>query len=203
MNYTATKQALLQGAHATQIKRLLASWIDGIGDSEEQYGWTYAMQLALRFDLSEQGPRVARKVLKNPGIASSSVPYAAIVLGRFGTVKDVKYLEPHLGSTQVFHTWSNKQLKKDGPIRIQVRDAVLAMIIHLHGEDPAAYGFKLLQADELTIYAVYTMGFLEDSERDAAFAKWNARHKDRKEESEASKEQEATAEKADADKPGR
>ena len=82
---------------------------------------------------------------------------------------DAKHLEPHLGSTQVFHTWSNAQLKKE-PIRIQVRDAVLAMLIRLHGEDPASYGFKLLQPDEKTIYKPYSLGFLEDADRDSALA---------------------------------
>ncbi len=173
LNYPNTSRAVLQGAYSPQIKKLLGSWIDGIGDSQQQFGWSYAMQLALKFDLRERGPRIARKVLENPGPSSSSVPYAAIVLGRFGTVQDAQRLEPHLTNTQVFHTWSNTQLKKE-PIRIQVRDAVLAIMIRLHGEDPSDYGFKLLQADEQMIYKIYTMGFLEDSQRDAAFAKWKA-----------------------------
>lgn len=201
LNYTATRQAILQGAYSSQIKQLLSGWIDRLSDSQEQYGWSYAMQLALKFDLREQGPKVARKVLKNPGTTSSSIPYAAIVLGRFGTAEDIKELEPHLYDTQVFHTWSNRQLKKE-PIRIQVRDAVLAMIIRLNGEDPAAYGFKLLQADETTIYKVYTLGFLEDSERDAALTKWKTRNdKDEEQEKDEVKPKEKKDEDAAASKP--
>ncbi len=174
LNSSTTRSTIQQGAYSPLIRKLLAGWIDEIGDSQQQYGWSYAMQLVLKYDLREQGPRIAKKVLDNPGNSSSAVPYAAILLGRFGTVKDAARLESHLANTQVFHTWSNTQLKKE-PIRIQVRDVVLAMLIRLHGEDPSAYGFKLLQADEQMIYKVYTMGFLKDSQREAAFAKWKAR----------------------------
>jgi len=180
LNYSASKNAMLQGAYAPQMKQLLAGWIDGLTDSPEQYGWSYAMQLALKFNLREQGPRVARKVLEQPGHNSSSIPYAAIVLGRFGTAKDIEHLAPHLDNKQVFHTWSNRNLKKE-PIRIQIRDAVLAMMIRLKGENPAAYGFELLQGDEQYIYKIYTLGFLEDSQRDAALAKWHDRDEQKKE----------------------
>jgi len=54
-----------------------------------------------------------------------------------------------------------------------VRDIVLAILVHMTGQDPKAYGYNLLAPDPETIYRVYTFGFLEDKERDAAFAKWN------------------------------
>jgi hypothetical protein len=174
LSYSTAHDTLLRGVYATQIRQLLASWIEGIGESNEQYSWSYALQLALRYELREQGPRIARKVLKDPGTNFSSVPYAAFVLGRFGSVEDAVHLEPYLSEEKVFHTWSNTALKKE-PIRIEVRDAVLAMLIQLHGENPADYGYKLLQPDDVTIYKVYTLGFLEDAERVAAFAKWKAR----------------------------
>lgn len=176
LSYNPSMKTVLQEAYSPQIRELLTTWIVGVGNSQEQYGWSYAMQLVLKYDMSEQGPPIARKILKNPGKISSSIPNAAFVLGRFGTVADAKHLETHLGNTQVFHTWSNAQLKKE-PIRIQVRDAVLAMIIRLHGEDPASYGFKLLKPDEKTIYKPYSLGFLEDADRDKTYAKWKARSK--------------------------
>ncbi|MFO7901983.1 MAG: hypothetical protein R6U98_04935 [Pirellulaceae bacterium] len=165
------KEALMGGDYSLQLKQLMVDWIEGAGDSG-QHG--NLLRLALEYDLDEEGVGIARKILDDPDASSTIVPYAAIMLGRFGTKKDVKHLEPHLKTTKVFHTWSNRQLKKE-PIRIQVRDAVLAMIIRLHDEDPAAYGFKLLKKDEKTIYKIYTLGFLGESQREAAFEKWNGR----------------------------
>lgn len=164
------KETVLRGPYSRQIKTLLVGWIEGVHGSQHRN----VLQLALDYDLGDRGIAIARKILEDPETSEHTVPYAAIVLGRFGTVEDAKRLEPHLDSTKVFHTWSNRQLKKE-PIRIQVRDAVLAMIIRLHGEDPAAYGFNLLKDDDTTIYKVYTLGFLEDSQREAALAKWEAR----------------------------
>ena len=40
------------------------------------------------------------------------------------------------------------------------------------GRDPAKYGFKLLRENPETLYYVYTFGFIEDEEREAAHAKW-------------------------------
>jgi hypothetical protein len=171
----AVRESLRRHAQATVLRKLLIGWLDGLVNGPETYGQMYAAQLVLQYDLKEEGPKVARTLLANPGSNSSTIPYAAIALARFGTAQDIQYLLPHLEATQVFHTWSNPQLKKE-PIRIQVRDAVLAMAIRLHGEDPAAYGYKLLEADEKTVYRIYTLGFLEDAERDAAFAKWKSRH---------------------------
>ncbi len=170
LNYTLQRESLLQGSYTAQLRKLLITWIDSLENANERY---YALQLALRYDLSEVGRQIAVKALEEPGMNMNTIPYAAFILARFGTKEDAQYLQPHLREDKVFHTWSNTALKKE-PIRIQVRDAVLAMIIHLHGEDPADFGFKLLQPDEITIYRVYTMGFLEDAERDAAQAKWKA-----------------------------
>ncbi len=190
LNQVAPRETLLREAHLPQIKQLMGNWIERIYNSRRQYGLRNAIKLILKYDLRDKGPPIARKILENPGTNSSSVPNAVIVLGRFGTLEDIKRLEPHLESTQVFHTWSNPQLKKE-PIRIQVRDAALAMTIRLHGEDPEAYGFKLLLPDEQTVYKLYSLGFLEDAERDSAFANWKARVKVREAEQAAAQTDEA------------
>ena len=57
---------MLQEAHAKLLQQLLMSWIEAISESPEQYGLSYAMQLVLKYDLREQGPRLAHKVLENP-----------------------------------------------------------------------------------------------------------------------------------------
>ena len=54
-------KTVLQEAYSPQIRKLLTTWIEGVGNSQEQYGWTYAMQLVLKFDLSEQGPPIGAR----------------------------------------------------------------------------------------------------------------------------------------------
>jgi hypothetical protein len=176
LNYRVTLESLRNAAYGHQVRQLLATWVESLGNASDKYSRSYALNLSLRFELSDQGVTIARKVLTESSALGSSVPYAAIVLARFGSLEDIKYLKPHLGNKRVFHTWSNKALKKE-PIRIQVRDAVLAMMILLQGEDPAKHGFRLLKKDETTIYKVYTLGFLEDSDRDETFQKWAAANK--------------------------
>ena len=98
-------------------------------------------------------------------------PYAAIVLGRFGSVDDAHYLVPHLDDARVFHTWSNPQLQPE-PIMIQVRDVMLAMLLRMRGQTPEGCGFELLEPFPETIYQIWTFGFLKDHNRDVTFAKW-------------------------------
>ncbi len=52
----ACQQKFIQGAYATQLRKLLADWVDGVGDSPERYGKYYAMQLALQHNLENRGP---------------------------------------------------------------------------------------------------------------------------------------------------
>jgi hypothetical protein len=130
------------------------------------------LRIALSYQLRSSGEQLARRILTSETPNGTAVAYSAMLLARFGDSADLKLLLPHLANTRVFHSWHNGQLKKE-PIRIQVRDAVLAMAVRLTDQKPADYGYKLLRPDEDTIYKVYTLGFLEDSEREAAFQKWN------------------------------
>ena len=168
---TQTMQIFLQESYSPLIKRLLVRWVDTLGKRTDGSHAYFGMQLALKYELKESGVRIARDVLLQKSSSySSSKPYAAILIARFGGLEDARYLEPHLNDTQVFHTWSNAQLKKE-PIRIQVRDVMLAMLIRLHGQKPEDFGYKLLEPFPETLYRIWTFGFLEDEERDAAFEK--------------------------------
>ncbi len=172
--FPATQQSMCQETHAILLQQLLGGWIRTICASSETYNHVYALQLVLKYDLQELGPPLARKVLRDAHVATSAVPFAAIVLARFGRPDDAELLLPHLKNEEVFHTWSNPQLKKE-PIRIQVRDVVLAVLIHVSGEDPHSFGFKLLEPFPETLYRIWTFGFLEDSQREEALAKWRSR----------------------------
>jgi hypothetical protein len=159
------KREIMGGAHFSIVQKILAKWVSS-GNSQH-----YALRIALAYELESAGKELARGILTADTPSGTAVAYAAMVMARFGDSADLRLLLPHLTNSTVFHSWHNAQLKKE-PIRIQVRDAVLAMSIRLTGQQPPDYGFKLLRSDEDTIYKVYTLGFLEDAERDAAFQKW-------------------------------
>ena len=67
--------------------------------------------------------------------------------------------------------------KKDGTIKIQVRDVALVVLLRMAGKDPGDYGFKLLRENPETLYFVYTFGFIDDEQRKAAHVKWAAESK--------------------------
>lgn len=167
------QQTARLGLHEPLVRQLLASWADAMGRGNDGVQGTHALLIALKFDLPELGCRLARTILQESRDYPSAKPYAAITLGRFGTVEDAKFLIPHLQDTRVFHTWSNPQLQKD-PILIQVRDVMLAMLLRMRGRDPATCGFELLDPFPETLYRIWTFGFLQEPQRVAAFEKWRA-----------------------------
>ncbi|MCA9201928.1 MAG: hypothetical protein KDA59_02745, partial [Planctomycetales bacterium] len=69
------------------------------------------------------------------------------------------------------HTWSNRRIQKE-PIRIQTRDVALAMAVHLSKQDIKEYGYEFANPNTQTVYDIYTLGFLSDKKREAAFAMW-------------------------------
>ncbi len=163
------KQRILTGPHSAILKRLLEKWIMHANKDQRSY---YAIRITLSFELKQLGVTLGRKILQDPQTMSSMLTYAAIALARFGDRSDARFLLPHLDNRTVCHTWSNPRLKKE-PIRIEVRDVILAMLIYMTGQDPKDFGYKLLAPDPDTIYRIYTFGFLSDAERDKAFKKWN------------------------------
>lgn len=167
------QQAARLGLHEPLIRQLMAVWAEAMVRNKDGSQTTYALLIALKFDLPELGCRLARTVLQENRDNPNAKPYAAITLGRFGTVEDAKYLIPHLQDTRVFHTWSNPQLQKD-PILIQVRDVMLAMLLRMRGRDPVTCGFELLDPFPETLYRIWTFGFLQESQRAAAFEKWRS-----------------------------
>lgn len=168
---TNTQQVISQSGYAPVLNNLLTSSIEALaGQANGQYAG-YALQLTLKYDMHEPGIRLARTALQQNPSQAGAKPYAAIVLGRFGQRDDAAFLAPHLKDANVFHTWGNPQLKPE-PIQIQVRDVMLAMTARLQGYDPKELGFQLLDPFPETVYRIWTFGFLEDADREAAFAKW-------------------------------
>ena len=166
----AAVPSIAPAARPSALCTLLEKWATSAASS----GSCYGMMLALKYDLKEVGLQQAKRFIEGGTTSPSTLQYAIIAVGRFGGEKDVGLLQPLLRNKTVCHTWSNPALKKNGTIQVQVRDAALAVLLHLTGKDPAKFGFKLLRENPETLYYVYTFGFIDDKEREAAHAKWAA-----------------------------
>jgi len=166
--YPSTKQAMMAGPHRQMLLVLLEKWVVAAASTGSQYG----ISIALKYDLEEAGLQQALRIIEQGTTHGSLLQYAIICVGRFGGEHHVEQLKPLLDNETVCHTWSNTQLKKNGTIKIQVRDVTLVITLRLLGKDPADYGFKLLRESPETLYYVYTFGFIEEEERQAAHAKW-------------------------------
>lgn len=174
LNQSTMQQVINEGQHARLMKRLLDRWIVQRTNSSQAY---YSLLLALSYNLKETGLKLGRQYLDQNSPSTTVLQYAAIAVGRFGDKSDVERLEKHLANQTVCHTWSNRQLKKDGLIRIQIRDIMLVMLLHVSDQNPRQYGFNLLQPNPTTMYHIYTFGFVDDTERAAAFDKYSKSRK--------------------------
>jgi hypothetical protein len=168
LNYSETRTLIEGGNHPLIVMALLKRWVTAASASGSSYG----LMMALKYELKEQAFGQAKRLIEKKTPSSSSLHYAIITVGKFGDKDDVPLLTPLLDNKTVCHRWSNSQLKKNGTINVEVRDAALVVILGLLGKDPKQYGFNLLREHPETLYYVYTFGFVEDSEREAAHAKW-------------------------------
>jgi hypothetical protein len=173
LSHSATMQSIGTPARPSILRSLLEKW----ATSAARTGATYGMMLALKYDLKEMGLQQATKFIEQGTKSSSTLHYAVITVGRFGGEEHLCLLTPLLENKTVCHRWSSRALKKDGTINVEVRDAALVVLLHMTGKDPQTFGFKLLRQNPETLYYVYTFGFINDKEREAAHAKWAAESK--------------------------
>ena len=101
------------------LQTLLARWAADAGSGNSYYG----MSLALKYNLKQAGLQQAAKLLKSGTTNGSMLHRAIITVGRFGEQEHADLLTPLLKNKRVCHRWSNRSLKRDGTINVEVRDA--------------------------------------------------------------------------------
>jgi hypothetical protein len=90
---------------------------------------------------------------------------AMILVGRFGTKEYLTDIQPYLSDTHlVFDSGGENQ-----PTQAQMRDLALAVTIKLSGQDPKQFGFENLLLERFNSNMI---AFRNDSDRSAAFKKW-------------------------------
>jgi hypothetical protein len=169
LSQSNSTQALSEGPQSETLRGLLEAWV--ARGNHESLGY-YNLMLALRYNLKDAGLALGRKVIATHGASPNALQNAAIAVGKYGNKDDRKLLEPLLNNTTVCHTWSNPQFKN--LIKTEIRDVALVMLLRMTEQEPKDYGFNLLQPTPITVYQIYSFGFPEQADRDAALGKWNA-----------------------------
>ena len=168
LNYSATKQAIQGSRHKDMIMKTLSQLVLKETSKTSHY---YPIMLTLNYDMKTTGLTLGRRLLKSQPTSFSTTQYAAIAVARFGDQNDVSLLTPYLTNVSVCHTWSNPKIQP-GVIKTQVRDVILALLIHMTKQDHKDYGFELLRTTPTTLFQTYTCGFAKEEKREAAQAKW-------------------------------
>ena len=170
LNYSSTKQMIHGSQYRTIIMKMMSQFVLKKTSRTSHY---YAVMLTLNYDMKTTGLTLGRRLLKDQPTSYTTTQYAAIAVARFGDLADISILEPHLKNVSVCHTWSNPQVKP-GVIKTQVRDVILALLIHMTKQDHKDYGFELLRESPTTLFHTYTCGFTDQEKREEAQAKWRA-----------------------------
>ena len=170
LNYSSTKQMIQGSRHKEIIMKMISQLVLKETGKTTHY---YPIMLTLNYDMKSTGLTLGRRLLKAQPASFSTTQYAAIAVARFGDQEDIPLLLPHLKNVSVCHTWSNPQIQP-GVIKTQVRDVILALLLHMTKQDHKEYGFELLRATPTTLFHTYTCGFTKDEKREAAQAKWTS-----------------------------
>lgn len=152
------------------VLKLLDDWAVHRSTGPAAY---YVIEICNKFERRKAGLELAKKILLDSNAQPNAIPLAAMIIAAQGDVEDVPLLEKYLSNSVRFTTHHNLQIRKE-PIPIEVRDIVLAMLIHMTGQKIEDYGYKHARPDAKTIYNRYSLLFLSDEERQAALNKWKA-----------------------------
>ena len=168
LNFQETKNGIRGGDNSGIIKGMIATYIE---QNTETANSQLPLTLVLEYGFEDVGLRMGRKLIADSKMSSLVREYAAICLVRFGTAAEIPKLLSMLTEKSVIHSWSTSQAKGK-IIKTQVRDAILALLLHQTKQDATDYGFRFVQPNPITVFRVYSAGFIEDAEREAAHAQW-------------------------------
>ena len=162
--YSGTDVALRE----PMLQMLLDAWAAPRGTGPGAY---YILEVCSRYNRTAAGLKLSYKLLENENAPTNAVPLAAMFVAKQGGREGIPILEKHLKNSTRYTMHHNPQIRKE-PIPIEVRDIVLAMLIHLSGQKLEDYGYKHAKPDSRTIFNRYSLLFLSEEDRTAALKKW-------------------------------
>jgi hypothetical protein len=164
----------LRKTAASPFKKVVLAWMERQIEDDSSAGMLFTA-LSNNLDLKE-GLDLAVKAIRAKKLKASGLAHAMVTIGKFGDKQHVPLLEPFLDDkTQIAGFGIGGAGGAGISGTTQVRDAALAMLVHLTKQSHKDYGFAVSKANNryLMFHAHY-LGFSSGAERDKAFAKWKA-----------------------------
>jgi len=161
------QNAVQRGPRKEALRKLVNAWMRSTLDRADLYAY---VQMALQLDL-EAGSQAGLKLLERQGLPPEEQLLSILAVGRFGTADNIPELEGYLQDRRNLLI----QPRPEGEVVTQFRDIVLAVLLHLAGENLADYGLNHVQKSTETLYDVSTIYFASDDARAAALNKWQSR----------------------------
>lgn len=160
LNFPAFQTAIASGQRVDVLKSLLAGWILR-GKSQP----LQTMGLALRYQIPA-GIVPAIEVIEKKQDQAQVRMQAMLVVGRFGSKKNIPLLESQLTDTEAVPY----RVKNMPPT--EARDVALAVLVKLTGQKPADYGYTRAQENPQYLFNLQSLGFADEAARQAALDKW-------------------------------
>jgi hypothetical protein len=144
--------------------KILGRWVgrEVSGDNADRN-----LAYAIRFNLKE-GLTPAQTILQQPQATVRSKSLALLEICRVGEKEQLPLIAPHLSDHHICEDFG----LTNHVLQIQLCDLALIATIKLNGQDPKKFGFTRLEMSDDSFPNLHTMAFASDTERAAAFQKW-------------------------------
>lgn len=162
--YQPSVRNALDPSKPTPFKKLLLAWM---GQQTDPNVMTQLLYVTMNLNLKE-GLDIAMKVAKDNTANAHTQATALMVIGKIGGKDHVSLLEPLLNDKKVLTNFNIGTER----VTTEVRDVALAMAVQLTGQSHRDYGFPFTKMDGHSVFNYYSLGFVDDAQRDAAFKKW-------------------------------
>ncbi len=154
----AVGERLLASPHQATLRQLIAHWLEV---SSQQYINESMLKISLAYECGDVATRLAMQTMESRQATPASLVAAMTLLARLEPELARRELPRAVNDVRVWHIVVTRR----GPIRSQVGDVALALLLYLDDRDPREVGFDSLQADPQTIYRDYSLGFDDESRR--------------------------------------
>jgi hypothetical protein len=128
------------------------------------------LTLAAQLDLKNETLAIATRVLASTESPPGSKQISILMIGRFGDEEDLSLIEKLLNDQTSCGKVSVEQPPRQ--VDLQIRDIVLAAMLHMTGQNLHEYGYHSVQEFAPTVFQVGTLGFADEETRNLALKKW-------------------------------
>jgi hypothetical protein len=149
------------------LKKMVGQWIakDTTPSMTNQN-----LTLAAQLDLKSETLAIATRVLATTDSPPGSKQISILMIGRFGDQDDLELIEKLLEDQTSCGKVSVEQPPRQ--VDLQIRDIVLAAMLHMTGQNLHEYGYHSVQEFAPTVFQVGTLGFADEEARNLALKKW-------------------------------